>query len=246
MQGTLEAPWYGDRGGGGVVDAQLFDRTDTLRATGKDAAAEAGSDPVGLAAESWDPDGVRRLFAARGSGMLGPVAASAVVLAGTSPGTHYAGAGVDLHAGTRTLALGAHVALTEDDAVTNASLDDGSVAEIVLDASGRGPNALLVRARWRDERGVLGDDESQHQDAALVIGALARQRRARHGGGRARVRRRARLRRARDDVGARRAAVVRVGRAARLGLDACTRVRAPRRWARRDTRSRAARSASSR
>ncbi len=168
---SMQAPWYGDRAGGGLVDARLFDRTDALRATGKDAALEGGGDPAGLAAESWDPDGVRRLFAVHAAGTLGPFAATGVALAGTAPGTNYAGAGADLRAAARALDLGAHVGFTTDDASTIARRDDGTVANVVLDASGRGPNALLVRARWRDERGTLGDDDSEHQDAALVVGA---------------------------------------------------------------------------
>ncbi|HEX3551202.1 MAG TPA: carboxypeptidase-like regulatory domain-containing protein [Candidatus Elarobacter sp.] len=167
---ALQAPWYGDRAGGGTIDADLFDRADTLRATTRDASAAALGNPQALAAESWDPDGVRRLFAVRATSTFGPLVASGVAIAGIAPSTNYAGAGADLHADTRALALSAHVALTQDDASTNAVRDDGSVAELSLDASGRGPNALLVRARWRDERGTLGDEDSSHHDAALVVG----------------------------------------------------------------------------
>ena len=41
---------------------------------------------------------------------------------------------------------------------------------MALDASGRGPNAIAVRARWRDERGTLSTAVAQHRDAALVLG----------------------------------------------------------------------------
>jgi hypothetical protein len=166
----LQAPWYGDRAGGGIVDARLFDRTDAARVTGRDASLAAGVDPAGLLAESWDPDGTRRVAAARASGAVGPFAATGVLVAGTAPNGRYAGAGVDLRAAARTFDVGAHVALTADDASTNATRDDGSVAEVDLDASGRGPNALAVRARWRDERGILGVADAQHDDAAIVIG----------------------------------------------------------------------------
>lgn len=170
VRDPLAAPWYGDRGGGGVLDVRLFDRADAVRATDRDAVLAAGRDPAGLAATSWDPDGARRLIALRGSGALGPVGATATVLAGDAPGTHYAGADAELRAATRTFDLGAHVALTGDDGSTNASPDAGSVADLAFDASGRGPNAIALRARWRDERGALGTLEAAHRDAALVLG----------------------------------------------------------------------------
>jgi hypothetical protein len=170
VRDSLQAPWYGDRAGGGIVDARLFDRADAARVTNRDAALVLGRDPTVLAAASWDPDGARRLVAARGSGALGPVSASAVVLAGDAPGVHYAGASADLRAATRVLDLGAHVALTGDDASTTVSPNAGSVADLAFDASGRGSNAIAVRARWRDERGRLGTLEAEHHDAALVFG----------------------------------------------------------------------------
>jgi hypothetical protein len=166
----LQAPWYGDRAGGGIVDMRLFDRADTVRATTRDASFALTAGPALLAATSWDPDGTRRLVAARASNALGPVSANVVVLAGSAPGAHYAGAGADLRAATRVLDLGAHLGLTSDDASTSTERNAGSVADVALDASGRGPGAIAVRARWRDERGALGLAEGQHQDAALVLG----------------------------------------------------------------------------
>jgi len=169
VRDALQAPWYGDRGGAGIVDARLFDRADAVRATTGDVAFTAGRDPVVLAATSWDGDGVRRLLAARANGALGPVGATVVALFGDAPGAHYAGAGTELHATTRTFDVGARLGLTADvaDAATR---NDGSVADAVFDVSGRGPNAIALRARWRDERGTLGTVAVDHHDAALVFG----------------------------------------------------------------------------
>jgi hypothetical protein len=170
VRDPLQGLWYGDRAGGGLVDLRLFDRSDAARATTRDAFLAAGRTPAVLAASSWDPDGTRRLVAARASDALGPVSASFVVLAGSAPGAHFAGAGAELHAATRVLDLGAHLAVTGDDGSTAALHDAGSVQDVALDVSGRGPNALAVRARWRDERGALGIADADHQDAALVLG----------------------------------------------------------------------------
>jgi hypothetical protein len=168
-RGALEAPWYGDRAGAGVVDARLFDRQDAVRATNADAALALGRDPAVLAATSWDPDGVRRLVAARANGALGPVSATIVALAGDAPGAHYAGAGTELRAATRTFDVGARLALTVNVA-GSAVRDDGSVRDAAFDVSGRGPNAIAVRARWRDERATLSTATAEHRDAALVLG----------------------------------------------------------------------------
>ncbi len=167
---AMQAPWYGDRAGAGVVDASLFDRTDRARATNADASLEVGNVVNALAAESFDPDGTRRVAAVSGGGRAGPIDASAVAIAGTAAGTNYAGAGADVRAATRTLAIGAHVGLTSDDTTASGAIDDGSVADVDLDVSGRGPNAIAVRARWRDERGVVGELFDDHHDAALVLG----------------------------------------------------------------------------
>jgi hypothetical protein len=167
----LDALWYGDRAGGGIIDARLFDRGDADRLTDRDAAFSAGRDPAGLVATSWDADGERRLVAARGSGDLGPVQATAVALMGDAPGTRYQGAGLDLRMATQRTDLSARFDLTatNSDALTG-SPDDGSVAEALLDASGRGPDALSLRLRWRDERATFGDADSEHRDGALVLG----------------------------------------------------------------------------
>ena len=167
----LDAIWYGDRAGGGIVDARLFDRTDSDRLTDRDAALSAGNDPAGLLATSWDADGVRRLVAAHGSAELGPVQATAVALVGDAPGTHYEGAGLELHAATQRTDLAARFDVTESnaDALTDTA-DNGSVAEAILDAAGRGPDAISVRLRWRDERSELGDADTEHRDGALVLG----------------------------------------------------------------------------
>ena len=166
---ALQAPWYGDRAGGGIIDARLFDREDAARATTSDAAFAVGRNPVVLAATSWDGDGARRLVAARANGALGPASATFVALVGDAPGTHYAGAGTELHAATRTFDLGARLGLTTDVADA-AARNEGSVADAVFDVSGRGPNAVAVRARWRDERGTLASVAGEHHDAALVFG----------------------------------------------------------------------------
>ncbi len=170
LRDPLQAPWYGDRAGGGITDARLFDRADAARAANRDAALALGRDPEMLAAASWEPDGARRLAAAHATSAVGPVNASFVVLAGAAPGAHYSGAGAELHAATQLLDLGAHLALTADDASSSTARDAGSVTDLVMDASARGPNAIAVRARWRGERGVLGNAEGEHQDAALVLG----------------------------------------------------------------------------
>ena len=171
VHGPLEAPFYGDRALGGVVDARLFDRADTARATNRDAALIAGRDPIVLAAASWDPDGERRLAAARANGQLGPFAATAVALIGDAPRTSYAGAAADLRAATQLRDLGAHVALTIDRSrESSGTRDVGNVADAAFDVAGRGPNAIAVHARWREERGSLGVIDSVHHDAALVLG----------------------------------------------------------------------------
>jgi hypothetical protein len=170
----LAAPWYGDRAGGGVLDADLFDRQDAVRATDRDAALAVGTDPTVLLAESWDPDGERQLVAARAGGMLGPLRASFVVLDGSTPEADYAGVGLDLSAATPALDLGAHLALTRDAAVpssyTFGAPDVGSVGEIDLDAAGRGPAALNVRLRWLDDQDLYYWASEAHDDAALVVG----------------------------------------------------------------------------
>jgi hypothetical protein len=170
VRDPLQAPWYGDRGGGGVIDLRLFDRTDEARVTTTDGALTLGRGTGLFAAASSDGTGVRRLIAAQGSQALGPVNAHLVAVAGDRPGAHYAGAGLDLRAGTRTLDLGARLALTNDDASTAALRDDGTVTDFAFDASGRGPNAVAARLRARYEHGVLGDLDAEHRDAALVLG----------------------------------------------------------------------------
>ncbi len=169
VRGALDAPWYGDRAGAGVVDARLFDREDAVRATTGDAAFTLGHDPVVVAAQSWDGDGMRRLVAARANGALGPVSATVLALLGDAPGAHYAGAGTELHAATRTFDVGARFGVTSDVADA-AARNDGSVADAVFDVSARGPNAIAMRARWRDERGTQGNVATEHHDAALVFG----------------------------------------------------------------------------
>ena len=167
----IDAVWYGDRAGGGIIDARLFDRADAQRVTDRDAAFSFGRDPTGLVATSWDGDGERRLVAARGGGQLGPLQATVVALVGDAPGTHYDGAGLELHGATQRTDLAARFDLTETNAdALNAAPDNGSVAEALFDASGRGPDAIAVRLRWRDERGLAGDAASEHRDAALVLG----------------------------------------------------------------------------
>jgi hypothetical protein len=170
LRDSLQAPSYGDRAGGGIVDARLFDRADAFRATDGDASLEIGRDRAVFAATSLDPDGTRRLIAARAAQALGPLRASAVVLAGDAPGVHYEGVGAELRAATQQVDLGAHLALTNDDASTSTLRNAGNVTDVVLDASARGPNALALRGRWRDEHGVLGSAQSEHHDAALVLG----------------------------------------------------------------------------
>jgi hypothetical protein len=176
VRDPLQAVWYGDRAGGGVVDARLFDRQDAARLTNADGALLLGRNPAVLAAESFDPDGRRRLVAARLAAPLGPLNATFVALVGDGPGVHYAGAGAELHAATQRVDLAARLDLTADDAdPAGPARDDGTVAGITLDAAGRGPNAIAVRARWRDERSAFADALGQqrdaaHQDAALVFG----------------------------------------------------------------------------
>jgi hypothetical protein len=169
VRDPLQAVWYGDRGGGGIVDAQLFDRQDPYRATNRDGALVLGRGTALLASTSSDPDGTRRLLAAQTSSAFGPLNARFVALLGDAPGAHYAGLGAELRAATQRTDLAARFQLTRDDADA-ATRDDGAVAGITLDASGRGPDAIAVRARWRDEHAVLGDTAYAHRDAALVFG----------------------------------------------------------------------------
>jgi hypothetical protein len=171
VHGALEAPWYGDRGGGGVLDARLFDRLDAVRATGRDAALGVGANNAVLAATSWDSDGRRRLIAARAASTLGPVNAGVVAMVGDAPGAHYAGAGAEFSAATQRVDVAARFALTTDDAdALGAARNTGSVANAALDAAGRGPNAIAVRARFRAENSTLGNVDAQHHDGALVLG----------------------------------------------------------------------------
>ncbi len=169
--GPLAAPWYGDRGGGGLIDAQLFDRSDALRLTTGGVAAAGGSALSGFAAESWDADGARRVAAARGEIAIPGGSASFVALTGVTPDTAYAGFGAELRVAGPRLLTDARFALTRDDATDAAyGPDDGTVASATLDLSGPGPDALLVRARWRDEQAAYGDVTGEHHDAALVLG----------------------------------------------------------------------------
>jgi hypothetical protein len=169
VRDPLQGVWYGDRGGGGIVDAQLFDRQDAFRATNRDGALALGRGTAVLAATSSDPDGQRRLVAAQTSGTFGPVNARFVALLGDAPGAHYAGAGAELRAATQRTDLLARFQLTSDNADA-AQRDAGAVAGFTLDASGRGPDAVAVRVRWRDEHGALGTTSAEHHDAALVAG----------------------------------------------------------------------------
>jgi hypothetical protein len=171
VHGALEAPWYGDRGGGGVIDARLFDRLDTARATNGDAALRIGTRTAVLAATSWDSDGPRRLVAAHASDVIGPVTAGVVAVVGDAPGVHYSGAGANFNTATQRIDIAARFALTTDNAdALGASRDSGSVADASFDATGRGPDAIAVRARFRSERLNFGSADAQHHDAALVLG----------------------------------------------------------------------------
>jgi hypothetical protein len=170
VRDPLAAPWYGDRGGGGVIDLRLFDRTDAARVTTTDGALALGRDAALFAGTSSDADGTRRLLAAHGSQAFGPVNARAVALIGDTPSAHYSGAGLDVRAATRTLDLGARLAATSDDGSSTGLRDVGTVMDFAFDASGRGPNAIATRLRARYEHGVLGDLDSAHRDAALVFG----------------------------------------------------------------------------
>ena len=170
LRDPLQAPWYGDRGGGGVIDLRLFDRADAARLTTTDGALALGREAALFAGASSDADGTRRLLAAQGTHTFGPVSARAVALTGDTPSAHYAGAGLDLHAATRTLDLGARLAATDDDASTAGLRDVGTVLDFAFDASGRGPNAIAARLRARYEHGVLGDLDAAHRDAAIVLG----------------------------------------------------------------------------
>jgi hypothetical protein len=167
---SLQSPWYGDRASGGVLDGRLFDRTDAARATQHDGGLLLGRNSSLFTAASWDPDGARRLVAAKADGVVGPITANVVGLLGAAPGTHYAGTGAELRAATRTFDVGAHFALTASDSAITMGRNDGSVADAAFDVSGRGPNAIAVRARWRAERGELGIADAQHHDTALVFG----------------------------------------------------------------------------
>lgn len=169
---TLDAVWYGDRAGGGVVDAGLFDRADVGRAGARDAALlGAGPTVTGLASGSWDPDGDRSLAAARLTTVLGGAATTVTALAGQAPFTHYAGVGAEIRAATQRTDLDGRLAITNDDGVDpTGATATGTVSDFVLDASGRGPDAIGVRGRWREEDGALAGETNGHRDAALVLG----------------------------------------------------------------------------
>jgi len=166
----LQAPWYGDRAGGGVLDARLFDRTDAARAGSDGYDLALGQTAALFGATSWGADGERRLIAARAPGAVGPLDASFVALLGAAPGDAYRGAGLTLRGATSALNLDAQLAVTGDAASGPAAPQSGSVLSIVVDGAGNGPDAIAVRARWRDERGAIGDMTTDHTDAALVAG----------------------------------------------------------------------------
>lgn len=167
----MQGLWYGDRGGGGVVDARLFDRTDDERLTDRDAAFTFGRNPVGLVATSWDADGERRLVAVRGNDDLGPVHATVIALTGDGPDLHYNGLSLELHGARQRADLAARFDFTGTNSSAVSTVTDfGNVFDAVFDATGRGPDAIAVRLRWRDEYGELDGVDSQHRDAALVLG----------------------------------------------------------------------------
>jgi hypothetical protein len=166
----LQAPWYGDRAGGGVVNAELFNRADSARAGSDGYTLEAGGNAQVFTATSWDPDGERQLIAARAVTAGGPVSASFLALVGDLSDEYYRGAGVTLRGATRALNLDAQFSVTTDVDTSAATPDIGDVTSIVLDGVGNGPDAIAVRLRWRDERGAYGDATSDHTDAALVAG----------------------------------------------------------------------------
>ena len=177
VRDALAAPWYGDRGGAGVIDASLFDRVDTVRATNSDASFSFGRNPAVFAASSWDADGARQLVAARASGPLGPLTGSVLALTGATPAATFGGIGVGLRGAARNIDVGGELDLTRDVGLDGNSGDNGNVTSLVVDAQGRGSDALHVRARWRDERGAIPDPNvpagelyPDHRDAALVVG----------------------------------------------------------------------------
>ncbi len=104
--------------------------------------------------------------------------ASFVALTGETPEATYAGFGADVRVAGPRLLADARVALTRDDATAASGAaagapyvtDDGNVAVASLDLSGLGPDALLVRARWRDEQAAYGEAAYGHHDAAIVLG----------------------------------------------------------------------------
>lgn len=179
LQPPIDAVWYGDRAGAGIVDARLFDRSDRERLTNRDGSVLAGTTATeGLAATSWDPDGRRSLVAANGSATFGTASATLVALAGTAPETHYSGFGTELRDATPRLDLDARLGFTNNDGIDTLVYPRGSVtttatgnnSSLVFDASGRGPNAISVRGRFLDETGALAGGTSEHRDAALVFG----------------------------------------------------------------------------
>jgi len=166
----LQAPWYGDRAGGGVLNAELFNRAASARAGSDGYSLEAGGSAQVFTATSWDPDGERQLIAARAVTAGGPVSASVLALVGDLSDEYYRGAGVTLRGATRAFNLDAQFSVTTDVETSAATPDIGDVTSIVLDGVGNGPDAIAVRLRWRDERGADGDLTSDHTDAALVAG----------------------------------------------------------------------------
>ena len=168
----LQALWYGDRAGGGIVDARLFDRADADRLTDRDAAFSAGNDPAGLVATSWDADGMRRLVAAHGSGALGPVAVDR-----RRAGRRRAGdalRGRRFGAADRDATDRPRRALRPDDLERRTRCAASSTTAASPMRSSTRPVADRTRSRcgsrWRDERSELGDVDSEHRDGALVLG----------------------------------------------------------------------------
>ncbi len=162
-----DALWYGDHADGGIVDAQLFNRTDDARVTDRDVALRAGGTAQGFVSRSFDPDGVRSVVGARDAFTLGGnLSGDVVALAGDAPGQNYAGIGGELHAALRATDLTAHVGITRD----TADAASGAVSSLALDARGRGTNAVAVGLRIRDEHSMVTGVTASHEDSALVAG----------------------------------------------------------------------------
>ena len=119
----------------------------------RDGAIEIGRNPVVLAATSWDAGGLRRLLAARANGAFGPVREPRRARGQRARRAlcrrRNGAARIDAHVRSGRALRADRERRRRRDARRRQR------RHASFDVAGRGPNAIALRARWRDERGML-------------------------------------------------------------------------------------------